>query len=132
VFEKALQKFHSYTAEKAALSTWVFRIARNTLIDHYRVHQRRKTVPLDDMTHDPEDSRTPEQTVIAKEETLLLRSCISRLSEKEQEIISLKFGGDFSNRQIAGMLGLSDSNVGVILYRAIRKLRNDFQECGNG
>ena len=131
VFEKALTKFQSYTAEKAALSTWVFRIARNTLIDHYRVSQRRKSVSLEVTQTDPEDGRTPEQDFIESEDSRMLRQCVSRLSEKEQEIISLKFAGDMTNRQIAGLLGLSDSNVGIILYRAIRKLRTDFQGAGN-
>lgn len=132
VFEKALTKFQSYTAEKAALSTWVFRIARNTLIDHYRVNQRRKTVSLEVAQTDPEDGHTPEQDAIENEESRLLRQCVSRLTPKEQEIISLKFAGDMTNRQIAGLLGLSDSNVGVILYRAIRKLRTDFQGVCDG
>lgn len=132
VFEKALTKFQSYTAEKAALSTWVFRIARNTLIDHYRANQRRKTVSLEVTQTEPPDGHTPEQELIENEESRLLRQCVSRLSAREQEVISLKFGGDLNNRQIAGLTGLSDSNVGVILYRAIRKLRADFQEAGNG
>lgn len=60
----------------------------------------------------------------------MLRECISRLSPKEQEIISLKFGADMNNRQIAKTLGLSDSNVGIILYRAVRKLREEFAGVG--
>ena len=132
VFEKALTKFKSYRSDKSAFSTWIFRIARNTLIDNFRVSSRQKTVPLDRVTNDPKNGSTPEQMLLEKEESRILKRCILKLSPKEQEIISLKFGADMNNRQIAGILGLSDSNVGIILFRAVRKLRNDFMGQGNG
>ena len=132
VFEKALTKFRSYSSEKAKFSTWIFRIARNTMIDHFRVSGKQKTIPLGEMENEPKSTDTPEQAFIEKEETKILRQCISKLSPKEQEVISLKFGAAMNNRQIAGLLGLSDSNVGVILYRAVRKLRDDFTGWHDG
>ncbi|OGO31260.1 MAG: hypothetical protein A2Z29_09230 [Chloroflexi bacterium RBG_16_56_11] len=126
VFEKALTKFTTYTPEKATFSTWIFRIARNTLIDHFRASSRGSTVQLDEAIEHANDDESPEETAIASEEQRMLRQCISRLSPGEREIISLKFGADMTNRQIAGTLGISDSNVGVILFRAVRKLRSDF------
>jgi RNA polymerase sigma factor (sigma-70 family) len=130
VFEKALTKFESYRSEKASLATWIFTIARNTLFDHFRSSSQQKNMPLDEVTVDPEDDETPEQSFLEKEESRMLRKCILKLSTKEQEIISLKFGADMNNRQIARTLGLSDSNVGIILYRAVRKLREDFVGSG--
>ena len=132
VFEKALTKFNQYNAEKASLSTWIFRIARNTLIDHYRVNSRTKTVQLDEALDTPEKDRSPEQAAIDEEESRMLKRCIAKLSPPEQEIVSLKFSAEMTNRQIAGILGLSESNVGVILYRVVRKLRNDFKGWGDG
>jgi RNA polymerase sigma-70 factor (ECF subfamily) len=132
VFEKALTKFSQYNAEKAAFSTWIFRIARNTLIDHYRVNSREHTVQLDEALDTPENDKSPEQAVIEDEECRMLKRSIAKLSPPEQEIVSLKFSGEMTNRQIAGMLGLSESNVGVILYRAVRKLRSDFEGWENG
>ncbi len=127
-FEKALTKFESYNSGKASLSTWIFTIARNTLTDHFRSSSRQKNVSLDEIAEDPEDQRTPEQAFLKKEESQILKKCLLKLSSKEQEIISLKFGADMNNRQIADTLGLSDSNVGIILYRAVRKLRAEFAE----
>jgi RNA polymerase sigma-70 factor (ECF subfamily) len=131
VFEKALTKFKSYSSEKAAVSTWIFAIARNTVIDHFRARSKERTVQLDESIDIPEDGKSVEQKVIEKEEWQLLQKCISRLAPNEQEIISLKFSAEMTNRQIAGVLGISDSNVGVILYRAIRKLRDDFGRWRN-
>jgi len=127
VFEKALVKFDTYNAKKAAITTWVFAIARNTLIDHYRAADHEKTTELDEALDLPQESKTPEQAVIDEEQWTMLQKCMLKLAPNEREIISLKFSSQMTNRQIAGMLGLSDSNVGVILYRAIRRLRDDFQ-----
>ena len=132
VFEKALTKFKSYRPEKAAISTWIFKIARNTLIDHFRVSGRRKTVPLEEMDKQPEDDITPEESYLEKEEVGILRECLEKLSAKERDIISLKFGAEMNNRQIAGLLGMTDSNVGVILFRAVRKMREDFAGWRDG
>lgn len=132
VFEKALTKFSQYDAEKAAISTWVFRIARNTLIDHFRASGRERTVPLDEALDTPGKNKSPEQAAIENEECQILNHCIAKLSPPEQEIVSLKFSAEMTNRQIAGMLGLSESNVGVILYRAVRKLRKDFEGWSHG
>jgi len=132
VFEKALTKFDQYNEEKAALSTWIFRIARNTLIDHFRASGRAHTVQLDEALDTPENSKSPEQEAIEEEECRMLKRCIARLSPPEQEIVSLKYSSEMTNRQIAGMLGLTESNVGVILYRAVRKLRSEFAGWENG
>ncbi|HTY82114.1 MAG TPA: sigma-70 family RNA polymerase sigma factor [Dehalococcoidales bacterium] len=131
VFEKALAKFNQYNEEKAALSTWVFSIARNTITDHFRASAREHNVPLEAAEDKPAGGLSPEQQAETSEECRILHSCIKKLSAPEQEIVSLKFSAEMTNRQIAGVLGLSESNVGVILYRAVRKLRKDFGGLGH-
>ncbi len=128
VFEKALTKFNSYKADKAAFSTWIFTIARNTLTDHFRANQSRKTVPMEDPAAAVEPDSRPEDESEKEEELQTLHACVAQLSKSEQEIISLKFGAEMTNRQIAMMLSLSESNVGIIIYRAVRKLRDSFRE----
>jgi RNA polymerase sigma factor (sigma-70 family) len=126
VFEKALTKFKTFSSDKAKFSTWIFTIARNTLIDHYRVNSKEKTYNLDDVTI-PVSSISPEDESDQAEEISILQSCLTQLSHSEQEIISLKFGAEMTNRQIAKNLSLSESNVGIIIYRAVRKLRDGFK-----
>jgi RNA polymerase sigma factor (sigma-70 family) len=132
VFEKALTKFKSYSSEKASFSTWIFTIARNTLVDHYRLRHREQTVPLDDPLTAGSPEASPEEEGERAEELGILNACISELSSPEQEIISLKFGAEMTNRQIARILNLTESNVGVIVYRAVRKLRDSFRGKQNG
>ena len=132
VFEKALVNFGKYSSDRASFSTWIFSIARNAVIDHYRVSGKRKTVPLEEVTTQSSGEQSPEEQLERKDEREKLNLCLAELSEEEQEIVRLKFGAERNNRQIGKMLGLSESNVGTKLYRAIRKMRDSFQESGNG
>ena len=128
IFEKALVNFDKYSSDKAAFSTWIFSIARNTLIDYYRTNKMKMQISLDEAIEAPSREPSPQDEVEKKAEHECLRGCLSRLPEDDQELIRLKFAGEFNNRQIARMLGLSESNVGVRLFRAVKKLREDFHE----
>ena len=132
VFEKALTNFGKFSSDKASFSTWIFSIARNTVIDHYRVQARKQTISLEEVVDVPSGDLSPDEELARKEELKKLRVNLAGLSREEQEIISLKFWAEFNNRQIAKMIGLSESNVGTKLYRAVRKLRNSFLESENG
>ncbi len=132
VFEKALDKFSKYSSNKASFSTWIFSITRNTLIDYYRTNKTQQQVSLDEVTEMPSQDLSPQEMAEKNAEQECLRSCLSKLPEDDQEIIKLKFAGEFNNRQIAKILGLSESNVGVKLFRAINKLREGFYESWNG
>jgi len=129
VFSKALAAFSRYNPEKAAFLTWIFSIARNTIIDYYR--RRGKEMQL---LKEETESRTlvspqsPEDEASRTEETQKLYQCLAKLRPNEQELISLKFGGEMTNREIAGITGLSESNVGTILCRTMRKLRDYLEQ----
>ena len=132
VFEKALTNFSKYSSDKASFSTWIFSIARNTVIDHYRARGRKQAFSLEKVVNIPSSDSSPEEELERKEELKKLRVGLSVLSREVQEIISLKFSSEMNNRQIAKILGLSESNVGTKLYRAVRKIRDSFQESENG
>ena len=131
VFEKALTNFGKYSKDRASFSTWIFSISRNVVIDYYRAQGRRQTVPLDETTDIVSRDPSPEDELLKKEEREKLQVYLMELPQDEQEIIRLKFAAELNNRQIARMLGLSESNVGTKLYRSIRKLRDVFQESEN-
>ncbi len=131
-FEKALVNFSRYSSDKAKFSTWIFSIARNVVIDHYRASQRKQTAPLEEAGEVASKDLSPEEELFQGEELARLQGYLAQLQQDEQEIIRLKFVAELNNRQIAKMLGLSESNVGTRLYRAVRKLRDSFRESENG
>jgi RNA polymerase sigma factor (sigma-70 family) len=128
IFNKALTKFTKYDSRKAAFSTWIFSVARNTLIDYYRRRSREQKLQREAESEVLVFSTSPEEEASRSEEIRKLRECLSLLNPNEQELISLKFSGEMTNREIARIMGLSESNVGTILCRAVRKLRNEFTE----
>jgi len=132
VFEKALVNFDKFSNDRASFSTWIFSIARNVVIDHYRVSSKRQTTPLEELADQSSGEQSLEEQLERKDERERLNLCLAGLSEEEREIVQLKFGVELNNRLIGKMLGLSESNVGTKLYRAIRKLRDSFQELRNG
>lgn len=132
VFAKALDKFTSYRPEKASFPTWLFAIARNTIIDHFRTAGKVNIVSLEEDVALSSNENSPEDEAEEKDEAQVLNACIATLSSREQEIISLKFGAGMNNRQIAKMCGISEANVGIILYRTVHKLRDIFGERENG
>jgi len=132
VFEKALTNFSKYSSDKSSFSTWIFTIARNTVIDYYRSHGRSQTISLEKTELEiTSKEATPDEVVEKQEERERLKECLSKLSKEDQELISLKFGSGLNNRQIADVTGLSESNVGTKIYRAVRKLRDSFPEAGS-
>jgi RNA polymerase sigma-70 factor (ECF subfamily) len=74
----------------------------------------------------------PEAQVVAFQEVEALKEALRLLSEREQEIIRLRFVAGLTNRAIAKMMGLREGNVAVILFRALRKLRETLGAVGYG
>ena len=119
-FERAYRKRRSYRAARGSMDAWVFGIARNAALDELRKRKRRAK-----LEGDPEDVHTPapeDQADIAlRRETV--RVALASLSGQERDLIALKFAGGLSNGEIAGVLRMSESNVGTRLHRTITKLR---------
>jgi RNA polymerase sigma factor (sigma-70 family) len=126
VFEKALTSYASYDSRKSSPQTWLTTIARNSVIDYFRQSSKRHTVSLEYALGIQSNDPAPHEAIERKEEHDLLRACLALLPDREREIVALKFGGEMNNRQIASTLGLSDSNVGIIIYRAVIKLKECF------
>jgi RNA polymerase sigma-70 factor (ECF subfamily) len=123
-FEKAWRGRARYRRDLAAFSTWLFSIARNVAIDYYR--QRRTELSLDDIPLQA-DERTPDRTVEQRDEVAQLVRLLNALPERERELVALKYGANCTNRNIANLTGLSESNVGTILHRVVRRLREQWQ-----
>ncbi len=126
-FERVFRNLHRYQPTKAPFSSWIFSIASNELKKNYREQCRHKWLSFDQAGSLLSNLADPEDKAIEKETYKHLYEALSCLKEREKNIISLKFGGQLTNREIGKMLNLSDSNVGVILYRSIQKLKKELE-----
>ena len=120
-FEKAWQSRHRYRQDVAGFATWLLTIARNVAIDHVRA--RRLLVPLEAAAAVPTDTGSPEEQVLRQSNAERLERLLTRLTPRERELIAFKYGAEMTNRAIARATGLSESNVGTILHRAVETLR---------
>ena len=120
-FEKAWTNRARYRRDLAGLSTWLFRIARNVAVDHLRA--RRPHLPLE-AADDVAADGTPQEHAAHASDLERLAALLQRLPAREQELVALKYGAEATNRAIAALTGLSESNVGTILHRVVLELRS--------
>jgi RNA polymerase sigma-70 factor, ECF subfamily len=107
---------------------WIYRTAHNLVIDHYRT--RKNPADLDEAVnvHDPDP--LPETAVIKGEEDVLLHRMVGKLEGIYQQVITCRFINGFSYEETAQIMGIKSSNVGVIQYRALKKLRSLLRKEG--
>ena len=119
-FEKAWKRRQQFRGTDEQLPAWLFTIARNVLRDHLR--RKKTTITLEAAINQAGDEY-PEIQVEKKMAFAKLVILINQLPERQRELVTLKFGAELTNREIAQLTKLSESNVGTILHRAVTKLR---------
>ncbi len=127
IFERILNRIGDYDENQAPFAGWLFTIARNVVNDHLRAAHRHPTVSLETQYHLTSPEALPEEAAVRRETTAELLAALETLSDREREILALKFGGSLTNRHIANIMRLSEKNVSVILYRAVRRLRRQLR-----
>jgi RNA polymerase sigma-70 factor (ECF subfamily) len=124
-FEKAWRKRHHYRHDLASFSTWLFTIARRVAIDHYRKHRANSSLEsISELATD----ETLEDLTQKRSDFNRLSVLLNQLEDRDRELVALRYGAGLTNRAIAGLTGLTESNVGVILHRTLKKLRADWEE----
>ena len=125
-FERAFGRSHTYDSTKGAFSTWLFRIARNLIINHYDAASRKPVqYALDETSQGltTDQDLLPERRLLREEQHQLLLETMATLSERDREIIHLRFFGRLTNRKIAEIMNLKEKTVSVIILRALQKLK---------
>jgi RNA polymerase sigma-70 factor (ECF subfamily) len=124
-FERAWRDRERYRKDLGTFTNWLFGIARHVAISHFRQDKPE--------THIPErmaeaGNRPTEEAAAGQEEFERLTGMLTSLPEREREIFSLKYGAQFTNRSIAKIVGLTESNVGTILHRIVGRLREQLEQ----
>lgn len=126
-FEKAWRGRKRYRRDRGAVSTWLFAVARNVAIDFYRERRREQDLSLECLNAQ-DSSHTSDVVVQRRIDLARLSTLLDQLPPRERELIELKYGAELTNRAAAQLTGLSESNVGTLLHRAVRRLRQAWGE----
>ena len=119
-FERAYRKQRTYKPERGSERAWLFGIARNAALDELR--RRKRSAAL---AAEPADTRAtaPEDAVETALRRAAVRVALAQIDPRERELVALKFHAGLDNAEIAAVLGVSVSNAGTQLHRAMTKLR---------
>jgi RNA polymerase sigma factor (sigma-70 family) len=122
-FERLYKSRSRLDHDRGTPRAWLFAIARNAALDELR---RRRRQPQGELSADLPGEEDSEATLeyIARRATV--RDALAALSLREREVVLLKFHGQLSNSELARALGISESNAGTRLHRALTRLR---EEC---
>jgi len=148
VFMKVHINIDSYSAEKAALSTWIHRISKNVLIDHLRSRANKDTLSIDSLfdnstKNNDSDENVPKfqiadnnandssDLMIRKERVLELLNALNKLKrEDHKKVLTLYYLEEKSYKEISDEMNISNSSVKVLLHRAKISLRNILDRQG--
>jgi RNA polymerase sigma factor (sigma-70 family) len=124
-FERAYRRRLTFDRRRGEERAWLFGIARNAALDELRRRKRLATLVVE-----PEDMSSigvEDGAEVALRRTAV-RSAMSQLSARDREVIALKFHAGLRNGELARVLGVSETAVGTLLYRAMEKLRRACDE----
>lgn len=117
-FERAYRRRGRFDPERGSARAWLFAIARNAALDELR--RRKRTTAL---TFDPAAETEPVADPDEPERRATVAAALAALDPRERELVALKFHAGLSNAEIGALLGVSESNAGTKVHRAITKLR---------
>jgi RNA polymerase sigma-70 factor (ECF subfamily) len=119
-FLKAMESIRSFNADKGEIRSWLYRIARNALIDHYR--RREPTLDIENvwgLAGDEFSDLSTELAINAEK----VRTALSTLKPMQRDVVLLKVWEGLSHQEIADILGTSEGNSKVLFSRAMGELR---------
>ncbi|XEC92734.1 RNA polymerase sigma factor [Paenibacillus tarimensis] len=118
-FYKAYRSLHSFREVDASFSTWLYTIARNTVLSELR-KQKSGNLSLDEGGFVPVAPLDvlPEQQLLKRERMTLVRDAINKLPEKQRSALILREYDQMDYQEIANILGQTVSSVKSLLFRA--------------
>jgi len=124
-FERAYRKRRRFDPRRGSGRAWIFGIARNAALDELR--KRKRTAGLFTEPAGVETAATDDSDPLGERRDAL-RQAMSKLGDRDRELIALRFFAELSHAEIAEVLGISTTNAATRLHRAIDKLRRACDE----
>mgnify|MGYP001174230930 FL=1 len=132
-FYKAYRSLHSFREVDASFSTWLYTIARNTVLSELR-KMRMTQVSLEDTVYIPSAPAEsgPEQSLLRQEKAMLVREAINSLPEKQRSALILREYEGLDYQEIANILDQTVSSVKSLLFRARASVKAQLESYMGG
>lgn len=114
------------------LAEWLYTVCRRRAIDVQRKEHRMRAALPEELNRCCSTCEPPHAAVEREETHAAVLAQVGRLPANQQEVVRLKFQAGLSYREIAGVTGLSVSNVGYLLHTALKTVRRELDESGGG
>ncbi|MDP2691514.1 MAG: RNA polymerase sigma factor [bacterium] len=125
VFLKALEKFHTFVEEKS-FQSWIYAIAHNHLIDHFRKNKMKK-VDLEAMENVLEAEQDTQVMLRKRITAEHVGELLGYLSDVEREIILLRYHQGLPLKAIADIVDMTETGLRVRVHRALGKMRKKYE-----
>lgn len=122
-FLRAVRAAASFDPARGNAKAWLFRIAQNVLRDARRRERRRGSVSIEAFRDLVSAAPSPEERLLHEEEVRRLLAAMDELSERDREVVSLRYASELEYPEIAGILGIREAAVRTRLWRALGRLR---------
>ena len=123
IFLKIYEKYPTFDESRASVSTWIYTITRNTVIDYFRAHRICAELP-----EDLPDEGGVDDGVLRQESLRALGEALKRLDDRSRALIVLRYYKGMSLKDTAARLGISYAYVKVLHKEALRLLRKHMGE----
>ena len=121
VFVKALEALPRYEVRGIPFGGWLFRLARNTVIDHART--RHEHADLAAAAERPSETAGPDEVTLLRQDLDAVAAALAELTDEQREAIELRFFAGLSAREAAEVMGKQEGTVRGLQFRAIGALR---------
>lgn len=126
-FFDALNHLQSYQFRGFPFSSWLYKIAHNNVLKWYRENSKYNKVDLEDVKEILGEDILEENLDVNLEKDEL-KKALERMDYEERELIRLKYFEEVSNIEMGEIMGITPNNIGVKLFRALRKLKSLLEE----
>jgi len=121
VFIKAVRSI-DHSRDAASIQSWLFQVARTTIADHWRSFYQLRAHSLDDLLEagweGPTESEPPPRIEVSQDRVARI---LDHLPDHSREVLTCRFLLNFSIKETAQRMGLSEANVKVLQFRALKK-----------
>ena len=123
IFIKAYMGLNSLSMENLNFSAWLYKVAGNTINDHFRKKYRTPIISGIEEGFDLPDGKSLEKEITAKSDLETAREAFVHLPPLYKQVLELRFLQDLTLREVAEIMGKSNLSIRLLQYRALKKVK---------